>query len=101
MARSRRRRGNPGAAGLLRYARNDELRLTSNLRRRDDRLEIGQTRIVIMRSRGIEQDQVKPAVDHRADDAALAPQFVAVEMLVIELEAVGAEERPRLQAQGA
>ena len=49
----------------------------------------GSAIIVIMRPRGVEQDQVKPAVDHRADDPALAPQFVAVEMLVIELEAVG------------
>ena len=52
-----------------------------------------------MRSRGIEQDQVELAVDHRADRAAPAPQLVVVEMLVIELEAVGAEERPRLQRQ--
>ena len=54
-----------------------------------------------MRPRRVEQDQVEPAVDDRADDAAAAPQLVAVEMLVIELEAVGAEERPRLQRQRA
>ena len=41
-----------------------------------------------MRSRGVEQDQVEPAVDDRADRPALAPHLVVVEMLVIELEAV-------------
>src|SRR4029079_18594391 len=35
------------------------------------------------------------------DDAPLPPQLVAVEMLVVELEAVRAEERPRLKRQRA
>ena len=51
--------------------------------------------------RCIEQDQIEFAVDHRADRAAAPPQLVVVEMLVVELESVGAEERPRLQRQSA
>ena len=40
-----------------------------------------------MRARGIEEDQVEAPVDHGADRPALAPQFVAIEMLEVELEA--------------
>ena len=36
---------------------------------------------------GIEQDQVKLTVDDRSDGAAAPPEFVAVEMLEVELEA--------------
>src|SRR6266568_2247901 len=39
----------------------------------DDRLEVGQQRVVIMRARGIEEDHVELAVNHRADRAAAAP----------------------------
>src|SRR6476469_2960160 len=53
-----------------------------------------------MRSRGVVEDQVEATVDDGADRPAFAPQFVAVEMLVIELKAVGAEEWTRLQAKG-
>ena len=41
--------------------------LAPQLGRADDRFEIGQRGVVIMRARGIEQDQVEPTVDHRAD----------------------------------
>ena len=41
--------------------------------------------------------EVELAVDDRADHAALPPQLVVVEMLIVELEAVGAEERARLR----
>ena len=53
-----------------------------------------------MRARGIHEDQVELAVDHRAHSTAPAPQLVLVEMLVIPLEAVGAKERPRLKGDG-
>ena len=53
-----------------------------------------------MRPGGVEQDQVQLAVDDRADRAAPAPQLVAVEMLEVELEAVGSEKLPGLDGAG-
>src|SRR6478672_105804 len=52
-----------------------------------------------MRTRSIEHDEVKLAADDRADGAALSPQLIAVEMLIVELESAGAEERTRLDRQ--
>ena len=54
-----------------------------------------------MRLRCVEQDQVKLAVDYGADRATPSPQLVVVEMLIIELEAIGAQERTRLQRDGS
>src|SRR5262245_51656627 len=45
-----------------------------------------------MRSGCVEQDQVEPPVNDRAYRSALAMHFVAIEMLIVELEAVCAEE---------
>src|SRR5438270_12367435 len=64
------------------------------LGRGDQRLIIRQRGVPIMRARGVDQDQVQLAADHRADRPAAPPQLVVVEMLIIELETVGAEERP-------
>ena len=69
--------------------------LADEARRVGDRLEVGQRGGVIMRARGIVEDEVEPAVDRRADRAAAAPHFVAVEMLEVELVAGLAEERAR------
>src|SRR4029079_19045320 len=72
--------------------------LAPNLGGADDRFEIGQRGVVVMRARRVEHDEIETTADHRADDAALAPQLVTVEMLVIELEAVRrTQERTRLQ----
>src|SRR6185437_666452 len=62
--------------------------------------EVGERGVVIMRAGGVEHDQVELTVDDRADRPALAPQLVVVEMLVVELEAVRAEELARLDRQG-
>lgn len=45
-----------------------------------------------MGSRGIEEDQVQPPVDHGADRPALAPKLVAIEMLEVVLKARIAHE---------
>jgi len=65
---------------LASLARNDAVtdadltgRLALEVGRPDRSLEIGKHRVVIVRLRGIEQDHVETAVDHRADDAATAP----------------------------
>src|SRR5687768_9658736 len=52
-----------------------------------------------MRAGGVEEDQVQLSVDDGANRAPLAPQLVRIEMLEVELEAVDAEEWPRLQRQ--
>src|SRR5687767_5749211 len=54
-----------------------------------------------MAPRGVKQDEVEPPADHRPDHPALAPQFVGVEMFVIELEAGIAGELARLKAERA
>ena len=63
------------------------------LGRGDQRLIIRQRGVPIMRARRVDQDQVQLAADHRANRPAAPPQLVVVEMLIIELETVGAEER--------
>src|ERR1700760_4839755 len=73
--------------------------LSAQLRRSRDRLEVRQRSIVIMGSRGVEHNEIELAVDDRTDHAALPPQLVAVEMFIVELEAVGAEERARRDRQ--
>ncbi len=50
-----------------------------------------------MRLRRVEQDQVEPAVDHRAHGPSTTADFISVEVLEVILEAARSEEGSRHQ----
>src|SRR5690349_11385191 len=72
--------------------------LADDPRAADDCFDVGEFGVVVMRARRIVDDKVEPAPIDRAHRAPLAPQLVAVEMFIVELEPRNPEKRPRLQA---
>src|SRR5436853_1212494 len=64
----------------------------------DDALELGEGRLEIMGPGGVEQGQIKTALDDGADRPPPPPDLVAAEIVVVELEAGPAGEVARLHS---